>query len=175
MVLRMNPNGNTPASHVWCWPDAPYVGWGTTAADGIMPWTRVWLARERVQGELGVWLRSLPQAPALDWGTAPASAMPASAAAALAQLIRRLLAADGVRLLRDRDYHGSAPPRPAGGCRSIRELAKTLGISRRQASRLAGFTDYDGRSGSPDRADFNDFGGFSDLDGCRAGITGPGG
>lgn len=150
-----------------------YVGHGTTPADGTPPWERMWLDRERVRGELGQWLRSLSAPPALDWGTAPASPLDASAAASLAQLVRKLLRRDGVRLLKDQNYTGSGPMRAALGCRSLRELARTRGISRRAASRLAGYTDYDGFGSSADRADFNDFEGFSDFADCPAGITGP--
>jgi hypothetical protein len=159
-----NYAGCTPASHCWCWVDErgtpKYIGHGTTSVDGEPPWQRLWLQRERVGGPLGEWLRSLSAQPALDWRTVPASPLTASAAAQLCQLLRRR---GGVQLLTARDYTGSGRMVPALGYRSLRELARQLGVSRRRAATLAGW-DHDGRSGSPD---FDDCADCSDSDGSK--------
>jgi hypothetical protein len=141
-----NFNGREPASHCWCWADEggtpKYIGWGSLNADGQPPWQQLWDQRERQPGQLGDWLRSLDAQPALDWSRCPTSAMPASAAAALAKLLRRLA---GVELLRNRVYRGAGPRRPCLGYRSVTAAAAALGVSRRQICRLCGFPGYSDR------------------------------
>ncbi|BBO34208.1 hypothetical protein PLANPX_3820 [Lacipirellula parvula] len=78
---------------------------------------------------------------------APSSMLDKAAAIALARLIKGIRRGQGLEVLAGRAFGGSGPIRPAGGCRSLRALARMLGCSRRQASKYAGFDDYDGRSG----------------------------
>ena len=117
-----------------------FIGWGTVDRDGVPPWERTWLQRERQPGTLGVWLRSLSEAPALDWETVPTSPLTASAAAQLAKLLRRR----GGPWLSGRDYLGSGPWRPCLGFPSVRAAAAAMGVSRRRIYQMAGLGDYDG-------------------------------
>lgn len=142
-----NYRGREPGSHVFEWIDAEgtprYVGHGSLdPTTGEPPWARLWASRERQRGALGEWLRSLSEPPERSHAV-PSVLLTASTAAGVARLRRGQLRRRGLRVLSDRVYSGSGRLRPACGCRSIRQLARVLGVSRRLASRYAGYSDYD--------------------------------
>lgn len=60
---------------------------------------------------------------------APASMFDKSTAAAVARLLRAIRRREGLVILHDRVFGRSGPAKPIGGCRSIRELSRTLGVS----------------------------------------------
>lgn len=133
--------GNQPSHTVWewKWPDGSrYIGWGV----GWEPWLDF---RPAAGTELVDKLASCDMN--LDWSLCPRAHLTAPAAAALAALLRSIRRREGFEVLAGRVYRGSRPAVPACGCRSLRALARQLGCSRRQASKYAGFEDYDGRNG----------------------------
>ena len=66
-------------------------------------------------------------------------------AANVAKLMRRIRRDQGLVVLHDRDFVRPGPAKPVGGCRSIRELSRTLGVSfRRARSIYADSLDLDG-------------------------------
>ena len=87
---------------------------------------------------------------------APATMFTRSVASNVARLLRTIRRGEGMTILHDRDFTLPGPATPVGGCRSIRELSRSLGISFRRA-----------RSVYLDSLDSEDFSGDA------AGITGP--
>jgi len=63
-------------------------------------------------------------------------------AAGVAKLVRQIRRNQGMTILHDRDFTLPGPAKPVAGCRSIRELSRTLGVSfRRARSIYADFSD----------------------------------
>jgi hypothetical protein len=133
----MNPNGCANFSRVWEFRvPGDHRTWIT--------WSVGYDEPRPVAGAVLAWFAECNPRP--DLSLAPAVFLPRPGAIALAKLLRRIRRRDGLTVLHDRTYGGSRPMRPACDCRSIRSLAAKLGISRRQASKYAGYSDYDGRS-----------------------------
>jgi hypothetical protein len=79
---------------------------------------------------------------------APVTMFTKATAANVAKLLRTVRQREGLVILRDRDFVRPGPPKPVGGCRSIRSLAKTLGVSYRRARAICADSGDDAVGGS---------------------------
>lgn len=79
---------------------------------------------------------------------APSVMLDKSTAANVAKLLRTIRRREGLTILHDREFGRRGPAKPIGGCRSIRELSRLLGVSFRRARSIyaASSDDAAGRS-----------------------------